>query len=293
MAIELECEDLWDRERLKDFLAHRGLRPRKDLSQNFLCDREALSRIARTLGEGRIVLEIGPGLGALSCLLVENFDLLVAVEVDERFKKYFQSALEGKRARFVRGDFLQLDPRRLIEGGESDRLKLAGNIPYEITAPLIDRTMENADLYERAVLTVQKEVADRLSARPGGSDWGPLSFLAQGYAEVEQVAVIPPGAFFPRPGVHSAIVKFDFFPCPRFEAGRKVYFSLVRETFTHRRKTIRNALRYAPNLSISREEADRMLAEADLDRDLRPEKLGIEDFDRLARALVSLRGSKS
>jgi 16S rRNA (adenine1518-N6/adenine1519-N6)-dimethyltransferase len=183
-----------------------GLHPKKTLGQTFLIDREALQSVVRAaeVRSGDVVLEIGPGVGTLTTELADQGAEVVAVELDERLADVLaERTAHGRHVRVVRGNALHLDLAPLLPAGEP--FKLVANIPYYITAPILRHFLEGPQRPALIVLMVQKEVAERLAAQPG--DMSLLGVMAQFYARVEIVRVVPASSFLPVPQVDSAIVR--------------------------------------------------------------------------------------
>ena len=224
-----------------DLLRRHGLRPRKSLGQNFLIDEGALARIAAAaaLTADDAVLEIGPGLGSLTRHLAVAARQVVAVEIDQTLLPVLAEVVAGHpNVRVVHADVLTVDPAELSEG---QRYKVVANIPYYITSAVIRHLLEARVRPDVIVLTVQREVAERICAAPG--DLSILAVSVQAYARAELVARIPAGAFYPRPDVDSAVVRLTALPEPAFgslDADR--FFRVVKAGFGQKRKQLRNSL---------------------------------------------------
>nr|WP_300306690.1 16S rRNA (adenine(1518)-N(6)/adenine(1519)-N(6))-dimethyltransferase RsmA [Halomonas sp.] len=258
-------------------MAHRA---RKRFGQNFLRDPGIISRIVRSIGarpQDRVI-EIGPGQGALTePLLADTSGRLEVIELD-------RDLIPGLRVQFFQypdfviheGDALKMDFVALRDGGQP--LRVVGNLPYNISTPLISHLLEAGDAIQDMTFMLQKEVVDRLAAPPGGGERGRLSVLAQYFCEVESLFVVPPEAFVPRPKVDSAIVRLT----PHKEKtcvakDEKLLFEVVREAFAQRRKTLRNNLK-------GRITGER-LSELGIDPGRRPQTLSVEEFVIIANAI--------
>jgi 16S rRNA (adenine1518-N6/adenine1519-N6)-dimethyltransferase len=243
------------------------LRPKKGLGQNFLVDPGALLRVAAAaeIGPEDVVLEIGPGLGSLTRYLARS------------------------ARRVVQGDILDLDPAELVGSGA---YKVAANIPYYITSAVIRHLL---DLHasdtpvtmparpERLALTVQREVAQRIVARPG--EMNLLALSVQVFGAPRVVATIPAGAFYPVPDVDSSVVRIDLYPQPVIAVGDlDRFFTLTRAGFSQKRKKLRNAL--SAGLSISTVDAETRLRAAGIDPGRRAETLSLEEWKRLVSGMV-------
>lgn len=264
-------------------LLHRyGLEPSRDLGQHFLVDGRALARIvaAAELTPDEAVLEIGAGIGNLTRRLALAAGRVVAVEIDRRFQPALQAELEGlPNVEVVWGDILALDPAALME---NQPYKVVANLPYGITSAVLRHLLEARVPPQRAVVTVQREVAERIVARGGRMSL--LAVSVQFYGQPRLLFRLSPGAFYPPPEVESAVLRIDRHPRPPVEVeDREMFFRLVRAGFTHPRKQLANSL--AAGLGVSPSEAARLLAAAGIDPRVRAERLSLADWARLARAL--------
>lgn len=261
-------------------------RARKRFGQNFLHDAGVIHRILRAIHarEGQRLLEIGPGQGALTEGLLGSGARLDVIELDQDLIPLLKLKF-GLESRFSlhRGDALKFDFASLVESGE--KLRVVGNLPYNISTPLIFHLLEHAPVIEDMHFMLQKEVVERLAATPGGGDWGRLSIMVQYHCRVEHLFNVGPGAFNPPPKVDSAIVRLTPFAEPPHPArDPKLLERVVREAFNQRRKTLRNTLK--PLLSVEDIEA------AEVDPTLRPEQLDLAAFVRLANQLAELPGNR-
>lgn len=285
---------------LRRWLERCGVRPSRRLGQNFLVDEGWAERIvaAAEPGPDDLVLEVGPGLGALTERLVRRAGRVVAVEVDRRLADALRQRL-GPLANLelVVADVLRVDLARLVaapEGGAAggepgagrprDRVKLVSNLPYAITSPFLVRWLTTPLRWERAVLTLQEEVVERLLAPPGTAAYGALTVFVAYHARVERLGTVPAGAFWPRPAVDSAVVRLWPHPRPPVTvADPAALFALVRAAFGRRRKRLANALAAHP--AVGRQEAEAACRAAGIDPGARPEDVDLEGFARLANHL--------
>lgn len=268
-----------------DLLRRFGLRPDKSLGQNFLVDSAALQRVVDSAGiePGDAVLEIGPGLGSLTRLLAQAARRVVAVEIDADLLPPLRAVLAPyENVQIVHGDIMALDPALLVETAAAGKPYLVvANIPYYITSALIRRLLETNLKPGRIVLTVQREVAERITATPG--DLSLLALSVQVYGEPRIAARIPAGAFYPPPKVDSAVVRVDLYPEPRIPAeDLDRFFHLAKAGFSQKRKTLRNAL--FAGLRISPQAAAEMLEAAGIDPRRRAETLSLEEWGKLVEA---------
>ena len=257
-----------------------GLRASKGLGQNFLEDPLALGQIASAaeIQENDVVLEIGPGLGSLTRYLSLSAQEVVAVELDRKLIPVLRGLLEPLgNIRLIEGDILTLSPAELAlpEG-----YLVAANIPYNITSAVLRHLLESEPKPRRMVLTVQKEVAERICSSPPRMSL--LSLSVQVYGLPSIVGRIPANAFFPAPKVDSAVVKLEIYREPAIPAGLlPVFFRLTKACFAQKRKMLRNA--FAAGARISPTEAGDVLLEAGIDPHRRPETLTLQEWESLSQ----------
>jgi 16S rRNA (adenine1518-N6/adenine1519-N6)-dimethyltransferase len=269
---------------IADLLRSRGLSPKKRFGQNFLADPHAAARIAEaaTTPPGGTVLEIGPGLGALTRPLLERAARVVAVERDRDLVPILAAELgdAGGKLSIVEGDALDVDWAAALVTGPRPHV-IAGNLPYLITGKLLERSVGLAGEVDRAVFMVQAEVADRLAAAPDTDAYGALTVFVQAAFDVQRLLTVKGGAFYPRPEVDSAVVLLV--PSRPRRAEETVAFrAVVKAAFGARRKTLRNA--WKGIFGWSKLELEEKAAAAGISLDARGETLAVEDFARLAAA---------
>ena len=250
------------------------------LGQNFLRDTQAIERIANALGNvaDEAVIEIGPGQGAITRALAARAQRVIAIELDRDLAAYLRQQFPPQRVEVVQADVLAYDfSAAAAEAGK--RLPVAGNLPYYITSPILLKLAENHASIDRAVLMVQRELADRITAAPGSRDYGVLSVTVQMYGPVEALFTLPPGAFSPPPDVYSTVFRWRF--APRFaelgveEAG---FLRFVRGAFAQKRKTLANNLRAAGRSAASIHDA---FAHSGISAQARAEALSLDELARL------------
>jgi len=260
------------------------MRAKPKLGQNFLVDGQAAQRIVAALGEiaGRTVVEIGPGRGAITETLAARASHVVAVELDRELAAGLRERFETARVTVVEQDVLQFDfAAAAAQFGE--RLRVAGNLPYAITSPIVLKLAASHGALDLAVLMVQREVAERMTAMAGTRDYGLLSVTMQMYGPVEQLFTLPPSAFSPPPKVHSTVFRWRF--APRFaELGVEEpdFLRFVRQIFAQKRKTLLNNLRAA---GVATDAAAAALAAAGIDQRMRAEAVPVEGLALLWRKL--------
>jgi 16S rRNA (adenine1518-N6/adenine1519-N6)-dimethyltransferase len=263
-----------------------GLRPRKDLGQNFLADPVALDRIAAAadLAPEDIVLEVGAGLGTLTRLLAERAGRVLAVELDSHLVEILRSQLAGSsNVEIIQGDVLNLPELGLTHLA----YKVVGNLPYYITSAVLRHFLEREPRPRLMVVTVQREVAERIVAKPG--DMSLLAVSVQFYGQPRIAARIPAGAFYPPPQVDSAVLRLDVAEQPTVALAREIdertFFRTVRAGFAQKRKTLRNAL--SAGLGLSPGQVEERMAQIGLDPRRRAETLSLEEWAQVALALNS------
>ncbi len=262
---------------LRALLARHRLRLSKGLGQHFLVDKNLLSAIVRAAGvrPGDRVYEVGPGAGALTRALLEAGAQVTAIEKDRRLLPLL-AEVTGGRAELVVADALDYPWEAVPEGSV-----FVANLPYNVATPLLLRLLA-AGRFRRLVVMVQREVADRLVAGPGGKDYGPLALKVQELAEVEKLRDVPPSVFFPPPRVTSAIVRLT----PRGARPDPGYFRFLEAAFRHRRKTLRKNLEAA---GYDRAAVEAALRAVGLDPRVRPEAVPPEAFRALYARLAGNR----
>lgn len=277
--------DLVSPEGTRRLLAAFGIRPRKRWGQHFLVSRRALDAVLAAAATSRTdsVLDIGAGLGTLTAALAERAGWVIAVERDPALLPVLRETVGPyPNVQVVEGDVMALDVAGLLN--RPGPRKVVANLPYYLTSPLIVALLEQPLGISRLVLTVQREVAERLAAVPGTRDYGALSVAVQYRARTSVVGRVPPGAFYPAPQVDSAIVLLEVRDQPAVAVDDEAaFFTTVRASFAHRRKTLRNAL--VRGLQRSTAEVEAACRAAGIDPSRRGETLSLEEFAALTRVL--------
>jgi 16S rRNA (adenine1518-N6/adenine1519-N6)-dimethyltransferase len=260
------------------------------LGQNFLVDSEAIQRIAASIGDltGRTVVEIGPGRGAITAALAARAARVLAVELDPLLAAALRVEFlldPAARVTVINQDALRFD-FAAASAAAGERLLVVGNLPYGITSQILLKLAASHAALDRAVLMVQREVADRVTAQPGSRDYGLLSVTVQLYGPTQSLFTLPPGAFSPPPEVHSTVFRWRF--APRFDelgVEEASFLRFIRQCFHQKRKTLANNLRAAglPPAAVAT-----ALAEAAIDPMARAEALSIESFAALWRSLHTI-----
>lgn len=258
------------------FLEEIGARPYKGLSQNFLVDLDVLRKTIALaeVAPGDKVLEIGPGPGSLTKELLAAGAHVLAIEKDRLFAHHlprFQTADNRLQVRCA--DFLQFNPATLSKGP----YKVVANLPYNITSPILEILCQNAQLFSSFTIMVQKEVADRIAAKPSTKAFSSLTLFLQFYTKVHGSFLVKPGSFYPSPAVDSTVIRLD--TCPSPEIDPKVFFPLVRKAFQQRRKMLTSTLGKEAAIALER---------LRLSIKARPEELSLEQWVALATHLMRL-----
>jgi len=262
-------------------------RAKKRFGQHFLSDLNILRRIvdAAELQPGESVLEVGPGLGALTEVLAERAARIVAVEVDRDLIAALRDRFRGApQVGIVECDVLARSPGELLEaGGAAAPYVVVANLPYNIAAPVLRRFLEGDVPPRRLVVMVQLEVAEAIAAKPGAMSL--LSVATQVYGDTSLVMKVAPGAFSPPPKVQSAVVRIDVLPRPRVDVPLDEFFRVVRAGFGNPRKQLRNSLSFG--LHVKQDVIDIVMRDAGVDATLRPQVLSIDDWAAITRAWMA------
>lgn len=263
---------------------------KKKFGQNFLIDPHVLDKIvdAAQITKDDFVLEIGPGIGTLTQYLCENARQVLAVEIDDKLIPILKETLQPyDNVEVLHGDILKQDIQQIADTyNDGKPIKVVANLPYYITTPIIMELFESHVPLANVTVMVQKEVADRMKAEPGTKDYGALSLAVQYYAKPYIAAFVPPNCFMPRPNVGSAVIRLDCLARVPVEVhNEKLMFRLIRASFNQRRKTLQNGIANSAELSFTKEQAARAIEQAGFDVRIRGEKLGLEEFARLADKL--------
>lgn len=275
----------------KHLLKTYGLSPRKRFGQNFLVDKNIANKIVTLAGlnQADIVIEIGPGLGMLTERLIDTEAKVVAIELDRKLVEVLQKRFLGiKNLEIINADALKLSYRGLSQR-YSKRLKVVSNLPYNISTPILFKFLDERDAFFSLLLMLQREVAERIVARPGTKDYGVLSVFTQFYTDVKIEFSVPPSVFYPRPKVYSSLVRFNILDRPKVDVKDPVLFrQVVKAAFGRRRKTLFNALKA---IDLPTSIVDNTLRGCGIDPKRRGETLTLEEFGRLANALTPLLSS--
>ncbi len=262
------------------------IKPKKSLGQNFLVDKNIQNKIiaACDLSDEDIVLEIGSGRGDLTLRLVQNVKSVLALEIDRRLHPGLELGLiKYDNCRIIKSDILKFDlDKYLADNLIKQKIKVIGNIPYYISSPIIEYLINHRQLINHAFLTVQKEFGRRVSSPPGSKEYGSFSCFVQYYCRCRILFEIKRNSFVPAPNVDSCFLSLAFRDKPPVDVeDEAAFFKLIRTAFNQRRKTLRNSLESL----ASPGEIEEYLGAAGLDKNIRPEDLGLEEFCGLSNYL--------
>lgn len=259
----------------------------KRFGQNFLIDTHVLEKIIKSaeITKEDVVLEIGPGIGTMTQYLCENAREVIAVEIDKNLIPILESdtLAEYDNVTIINEDILKVDLNALVqEKNDGKRIKVVANLPYYITTPIIMGLFEQGVPLQNITVMVQKEVADRMQAKPNSKDYGALSLAVQYYAKPYIVANVPPNCFMPRPNVGSAVIRLTLHEQPPVKvADEHFLFAIIRAAFNQRRKTLVNALTNANELQLTKDVVQTALEQMGLSATIRGEALSLEQFAQL------------
>lgn len=283
--------DLYMPSKTKEIVKKYGFRFSKSLGQNFLIDGNIITNICEgaDITESDGVIEIGPGIGTLTQQISRYAKKVVAIELDKKLLPILEETLDGiDNVKVINNDVLKVDLGKLIEEEfEGLNVKVVANLPYYITTPIIMKLLETRlDITSISVM-IQKEVAERMIAKPGGKIYGALSVAVQYYSNPTIITSVPKTVFIPQPNVDSAVIKLDIYKTPPVEVvDEKLMFDVVKSAFGQRRKTILNALS-GGYLNLDKETIKEVLEIAEIDPKKRGEVLSIEDFAHIADTISS------
>ncbi len=275
-------------------LTHYNIRPDKKYGQNFLTDDDILDGIVEAAGVTKddTVLEIGPGLGALTKRLSKAAGKVVAVEIDEKLIMLLEETVgKEENVTIINQDILKTDICEIVSGTRG-RLKVVANLPYYITSPIVVKLLEESRkdgevFIDSITVMVQKEVAERLTSGPGTKDYGAITLFAQYYAETEIKIDVPPESFMPPPAVNSSVINMKILPEPPVSTkDEELMMKLIRASFNQRRKTLLNGIKNSPELSISKEKAEEALEKMEKPLTVRGETFTLEEFAELSDMLL-------
>ena len=283
--------DLCNLSVIKSLMNEAGINFRKDYGQNFLINRLIPEDIADNCTDeaDSLIIEIGPGIGCLTYELAERYKRIVAVEIDKGLIPILDKTLsEFDNVTVINNDIMKTDIKELVDkysGGMP--VSVCANLPYYITTPILMYLLESGVKFSSITVMVQNEVASRLSAKPGSSDYGAITAVLGYYGTVKKLFKVSAGCFIPAPKVDSAVVRIDLYDTPRYKpANEKLFRDLIKAAFEMRRKTLINAVS-AKMSYISKQKIQEALAALGLPETVRGERLSTEEFVKLSDHLNS------
>lgn len=276
-------------EETKFLMKKYNLTTNKKLGQNFLVDSEAINSIVASanLTKKDMVIEIGPGLGTLTSMLIEKAGKVIAIELDDRMIKILGDRfLLYDNFELINEDVLKVDLSSLIEkNSEFENIKVVANLPYYITTPIIMKLLENRLKIESITIMIQKEVAERIVATPGSKLSGAITYSVHYYAEPEKIALVPNTSFIPSPEVDSEVIKLNIRKSPPVKIdNEKLFFNVIKASFMQRRKTLSNGL-VNGGIVKNKAKAIEILKNMGLEENVRGEELTLEQFANLSNKI--------
>lgn len=278
--------------RTKEILDKYGFSFKKSLGQNFLIDTNILNRIVdhAELTDGSGAIEIGPGIGALTEQLAKRAEKVVAFEIDQRLLPILEDTLSPyPNVKIIHSDVLKADVHAVMEQefAQFEDVMVVANLPYYVTTPILMKLLEERLPIRGIVCMLQKEVGDRISAKPGTKEYGSLSIAVQYYTKAETVMIVPKTVFMPQPNVDSAVIRLTLHDEPPVKVKDEAFFfHVTRSSFAQRRKTILNNLTsQLPDGKLKKESIQAALQQAGVEESRRGETLTIEEFAQLSNAL--------
>ncbi|MBN1662859.1 MAG: ribosomal RNA small subunit methyltransferase A [Deltaproteobacteria bacterium] len=279
----------------RKILRNKGIRPLKRLGQSFLEDKNVIRKIvdAADLQRDDVVVEIGAGMGIMTELVAAKAGRVVALEIDPYMIPILQGALTGRsNVEIVQTDVLKYDFSKPADEYRTDKLKIIGNVPYNISSQILFHVLTFRNCISSMLMMFQKEMADRIMASPGKKDYGIPSVLVNMYARISLEMSIPGTCFFPPPKVESSVLKFLIREKPCFAlADENIFAKVVKAAFSQRRKTILNNFRQSDLLDRSDRQAHLLLDHAEIDGQRRAETLSCEEYAKLANVLAKMAAS--
>lgn len=263
---------------------------KKNFGQNFLVDERVLDKIvsAADINEKDLVIEVGPGIGTLTQAMAKKAGKVISVEIDKTLVPILGELLEDyNNIEIINEDILKVDINEIIEKHKGMNVKMAANLPYNITTPIIMGILEKHIPMDSLTVMIQKEVAYRMNAKPSTKDYGSLSLVTQYYCEPYLVANVPQNCFMPRPNVDSAVIKLSILKEPRIKVkNEKFMFDFIKAGFSQRRKTLVNCIFSSGLVTLNKEEIGEVLNELGYDERVRGESLTLEDYGKISDKML-------
>ena len=274
--------------RTREILNTYNLRAKKNFGQNFLVDASVTGRMASTLRDDGVVIEVGPGIGSLTEELAKRAKHVRSYEIDERLIPVLEDTLKDyDNVEIVLQDILETDINKELQPlvDKYKHIEFAANLPYYIKTPVLFKLFESSIPFEKIVVMIQKEVADRFSAKPGTKEYGALSVESQYLYDVKKLFNVPRTSFNPEPNVDSAVISFTKHEKNKTVDNEKLFFELVKACFKQRRKTLYNNLK---EYFDSKEKAESLLLKANIPLETRAEMLDLNQYIELYKALKEI-----
>jgi 16S rRNA (adenine1518-N6/adenine1519-N6)-dimethyltransferase len=269
--------------KISDMLVLNNFNFKKKFGQNFIIDENIINNIIEKSGidKDTLVIEVGPGAGALTYKLAENSKEVIAFEIDKALEPILKSNLKQfKNIQLIFEDFLKTDLNQVLKGKEYNKIYVVANLPYYITTPILMKIIDSKINIDKIVIMVQKEVGDRFKAKPGTKDYSSLSIFLQYYFDIKKIMDISRNVFMPRPNVDSIVVLFESKKEILDLKNEELFFKLIRDSFTQKRKTIRNNLK-----EYDLETIEKVLKKHKYDLTIRAEQISLDIFVEIANEL--------
>lgn len=272
-------------EKTKDIVKHFKFKFNKSFGQNFLIDEDILEKTieAMDLNPESTVIEIGPGIGTLTHEIAKKAGRVYSIEIDETLIPILEETLGNyNNVSIIKGDALKVDFKKLIDEYEMKNVKIAANLPYYITTPVVTKIFTENPGAESITLMIQKEAADRITAKPNTDEYGHISIISQYYSNITRICKVSPSSFMPQPKVESVVIRMDLKEPEYGVVDEKLFFRIVRDSFNMRRKTLWNVLK---GVGLSPELLREAMEASGIEEKRRGETLSIEEFARLSNEI--------
>ncbi len=282
-------EKLASSKKTKEIVKKYGFRLSKKLGQNFLIDENIIHKIitGAEITKNDIIIEVGPGIGTLTQYLAEEASRVLAIEIDKKLIPILEETLKDyDNIEVINKNVLDINLKELVVSKfKGQRVKVVANLPYYVTTPIIMKFLEEEVPIKDIVVMVQKEVADRLKAKPSTKDYGSLSVAVQYYCEPKIVTRVPKTVFIPNPNVESTVIRLKALDNPQVQVDdKKLFHNVVRASFAKRRKTLLNSLSFS-DLGLDKDQINKILKSCHIDPKRRGESLTIEEFAAIANSI--------
>lgn len=273
----------------REILKRYNIKADKSLGQNFLISDEVVDGIVESanIEKEDIVIEIGPGLGVLTNLLLQKSNNVIAVELDPRMVSILKDRFKEKdNFTIIHEDILKVDLAKIINERKSSnsRVKVVANLPYYISTPIIMKLLENNEIIDEIIVMVQKEVGDRLTAKTGERLAGAITYAVSYYSNASKVINVPKESFIPRPKVESVVIKLELKKNVQ-EENKELLFKIIKSAFAQRRKTLENAL-INGKIVTSKERIQEIFDKLGIEKNVRGENLSLEQYESLCKIIV-------